>query len=222
MLRLIITVVIGLSFSLLSACSILSPVATPQMITYRLQAVNQQHAGRAPSRLTLLVLRPTASPGYHTNAMIYSTDHYLSETFAKNQWVAPPAQMLLPLIVTSLQNTHYFHAVVAPPFPGLADLDLNIQLLQFQQEFIEGESQFRMVLRAELINNNNNRVIVEQQFAALIPAPENNPHGGVIAANQATTIILQQLAKWCVQNANMSRLPVPEFYPHHLKRHRIL
>lgn len=209
---------VGFSFCLLSACSFLGPISTPPVTTYRLQAINQQQVTRSSSRSTLLVLRPTASAGYQTNAMVYSTEHYLTETFAKNQWVSPPAQMLMPLIVTSLQNTHYFHAVVSPPFPGLADLDLNTQLLEFQQNFLDNESEFKMVLQAELINNTNNRVIAERQFTAVVAAPENNPYGGVIAANRATEIIMQQLARWSVQNANLKRLPVPDFNSRHLSK----
>ena len=206
-----------LLFFLLTAC--FGPLPAPDISTYRIEAVSHQRVQATPSHLTLLVATPAVNSDYQTRNMVYSTEPYQSRFFAKSQWIAPPAQMLLPLLVTSLQNTRHFHAVVAPPFPGLAEVSLDTRLLEFRQEFFNDRSQFKMVLLAVLIKTSTSHVIVERRFSATVAASENNPYGGVVAANQATQQILQQLSRWCVDYANAAVLPPPPKLHWH-RRHK--
>lgn len=187
--------------SIISACSILQPAAVPQVTSYQLQgpdrvAVAQNQTGH----YVLLVMPPTANEIYQSKNMLYSNHPYQIRPYAKNQWAAPPSQMFLPLLVTSLRHTQRFHAVVAPPFSGLADFQMTTQLQHFEQVFNDGNSYFNLVILATLINNTSHRVIAEHLFAIHVAAPENTPYGGVVAANQATATFTAQLSKWCVRH----------------------
>jgi len=184
---------------LLTAC--FGPAAAPQMTTYQLQDVSQQKITNRSGCATLLVMMPSTNANYQSKNMFYSLDQYQTQPFAKHQWAASPPQMLLPLLMTSLTNSNYFHAVVTTPFAGKADYQLTTQLTQFQQYFSDDSdaSYFKMRLFAVLINNKTHRVIAERRFDATVTAPERSPYGGVIAANQATASILQQLTVWTVK-----------------------
>lgn len=197
--RLILGNCIVILLSSLGACSLIQPVATPQITYYQLQETSQRIAKPASAlrNRTILVMAPTANDNYQSKNMLYSTDQYQIKSYAKNRWAAPPSQMVLTGMVAGLRNSQQFHAVVAPPFSGVADFQLTTQLLHFEQIFVGEHSYFNLVILAVLINNNTHRVIAERRFAEHVIAPENNPYGGVVAANQATTNFIQQLSRWC-------------------------
>lgn len=181
----------------LTSCSMLSPVKTEPKTAYVINALPRvsTHARHAT---TIMVSQVGSEAIYNTSQMAYSKHPYQVAYFAKNRWAARPADMLQPLIIQTLQNTHYFHAVVTSSSIGQADYLLNTQLIQMQQEFNSCSSYYRMKLRAQLINVNTNKTIATKVFSVTINAPYYNPYGGVIAANQATAIILKKLTKFCL------------------------
>ncbi|MBS0358483.1 MAG: membrane integrity-associated transporter subunit PqiC [Proteobacteria bacterium] len=187
-------ILIGISM-LLSACS-LQPVHVPSVSTYTLNSVSELKFSHARTHESMLVSIPTASPAYQSSRMIYVEKPYELKSFANHRWVAAPSDMLLPLLVRSIQNTGRFHAVVSAPFVGLTDLRLDTQVLMLQQNFIQKPSQVDLTVRAELVNNKTNTVIKSQIFSATVSAPSNNPYGGVVAANQATRQVLEEIAKF--------------------------
>lgn len=179
------------------------PIATAPVATY---AITELNISKAPStartRRTLLVSTPMASPGYQTAAMIYMMTPYELKAFAHNRWVAPPAQMLLPLFVQSIRRTGYFVAVVSPPFSGITNYHLDTQILKLQQEFLLPNSVVRLSVQASLISGRTSRVIASRLFQVVVPAQTNNPYGGVIAANRAAAIISERIAAFTVNYAN--------------------
>ncbi len=177
------------------------PIATPPQSVYLISNLN---SGKAPetskTRLTLLVSNPIPNSGYQTAAMLYMMTPYELKAFSDNRWVAPPAQMLLPIFVQALRNTGYFHAVVSPPFVGLAHYRLDTQLIRLQQEFLLPTSRVRLTVQATLISNASNRVVATRLFEVTVTAPANNPYSGVLATNKAAAIISQRIAQFCVRN----------------------
>ncbi len=116
------------------------------------------------------------------------------------RWADTPPHMLHPLLIRSLQNTGYFQALINTPTTTRYDWILNTQLLSFQQEFLTQPSQFRIAIRAQLINAHTSRIIATQDFMVTKKAPIANPHGGAIAANLATQKILWKISHFCLQN----------------------
>jgi cholesterol transport system auxiliary component len=183
---------------LLSACSVFSPVKTEPTTTY---VLNTTPAVRAhyPSHLTLLVSLPEANQIDDTKKMVYSLNHYQVAYFAKNGWAESPARMLQPLIVQTLQKTHYFHAIGTSMVGSHYDFILNTQLVKLQQNFYSNPSVVQVTLRAQLVRTSDARVIAAKEFTASEPAPQNNPYGGVLAANDAVADVLAQLARFVVR-----------------------
>lgn len=177
---------------LVSLTGCFGPVKTPPVKTYTLSPepyiqASAAHRGRA----VLMVNPPTASPGYETSDMIYTTNEHQLSHFSRHTWVAPPAKMLQPLLVTSWQNSGCLHAVVAGPYAGKADYTANTQLLVLQQEFSDYGSVERMAILVSLVDNASGAIIASRQFTAVVPA-QSNPYAGVVAANQAVREILSR------------------------------
>lgn len=197
-------IILGLSLIFLtlslSGCSLFSPIKNSKN-TYVINSVNPNTIHAQPTSLTLLVNVPQTTQAYDTTQMAYIACPYELSYFSKNAWIDTPAQMLLPLMVQSLQNTCHYHAVVTPPFIGQSDLILSTQLVQLQQEFLECKSCSRehIIMRAQLINAATQRIIAACQFEVCERAPQNCPYGGVVAANCATAKLLAQLTQFCLQ-----------------------
>jgi cholesterol transport system auxiliary component len=181
---------------LVSGCEF-SPVKSPQKNIYTLGQVNQVKSTRySKTGKSLLVSMPIANPGYTSDKMKYIQTPYRIESFGLNRWVAPPVNMLAPIMAQAVRQTHYFKAVVEPPFSGLTDYDLQTQLVSFEQNFQQPVSRFVLIMQASLINSKTNRVMASRQFDAIIPAPGNNPFSGVLAANKAVAKVSQKIAQF--------------------------
>jgi len=199
MLKTLRTLTIVFAAITLTACG---PIATKPLNTYTISSLKKYiKSSRPQTKLTLLVSNPNAAPGYQTAAMIYMQTPFELESFANHRWVAPPAQMLLPMFVRALRNTSYFAAVVSPPFTGITNLRLNTELVKLQQEFLLPTSVIRLVVQASLINNTSNRVVASRQFEIVISTSENNPYGGVLAINKAAAIASRKVAQFVIHRA---------------------
>jgi len=151
--------------------------------------------------LILSVRTPQTNYAYNSTQMAYATEGYKINYFAKNSWAATPSQMLLPLMVQTLQNTQAFSAVIPQSVYGHTDLILDTQILQLQQDFTQQTGQLHLVIRAQLSNVNSQRILATQEFIVTEPIAKNNPSAGVTAANRATNKFLQQLAEFVITNA---------------------
>lgn len=148
--------------------------------------------------LTLLVAEPTAQEGYDNDQIVYMECPYQLKAYSQNRWVAPPHEMLKPLISQTLRNTGYFKAVANAPFVGETHYILQTRLLKLQHEFFCLPSSVHMTLQAILTDTSCHVIIAEKIFDVSVIAPKNNPYGGVLAANKATKITLNKLANFVI------------------------
>lgn len=196
-MKMITTIILFLTAIFLASCS-LSPIPTTPLSTYTITNWPKKTivAPKTFSHKTILVTTPIASPGYNSAAMIYVTIPYQLRAFADHGWIAPPAQLLLPLMANRLRATGDFRAVVTSPFSGVANYQLNTQLLTLQQEFLQPVSRVRLTMEATLINTADDHVIASRVFEVVVPAPDNNPYSGVLATNAAAHRVVNQIAKF--------------------------
>ncbi len=188
---------------LLSACSLTKPMPTPTIVKYSISEVPTIPAEHHHLDKALLVSSMKSSSGYQSNDMLYMTEPFRLQSFAKNSWNAPPANMLQPLVVESLRNTHYFRVVLSSPSVVNTEYRLDTTLLKLQQEVMGSQSKVRLVIDASLIQARSNNVIASQRFEALVPA-SSNPQAGVVAANAAAQQVLQQLARFTIETTRSS------------------
>lgn len=183
----------------LSGCSILSPVKQPRCI-YVINSLPCPIIKYTNPKVSLFVTTVRAEPLYSTSQMIYSRCPYQIAYFAKNAWAESPPQMLQPLIVQALENTCHFHTVIASPAMGQFNYVLSSQLLDLRQVFTSCGSAVHLKFLAQLIKTSNYHVIATKEFCICVPAPCCNPYGGVIAANCATKILLEEIVRFCLAN----------------------
>ena len=162
---------------------------------------------------TIFVADPTAQPGYDTDQIVYLECPYQLKAYSRNRWVAPPQEMLASVISQSLRNTCFFKAVVTAPFAGQSHYRLETKLVKLQHEFFCCPSRVRMILHVVLIDTCCREVLGERVFETVVIAPKNNPYSGVIAANRATKILLEQMSNYivCTIQAHPT-LPMPRKY----------
>jgi len=163
-----------------------SPVKVPVTNEYQLTAYSTKQLTRKPRPITIQVTVPEAVAGYQTEEMLYMKKPFKLEPFVKNAWTSPPADMLFPLLVQSLQSSGYFYAVTSSPYSEEADYRLDTQLLKLEQNFIKKPSILEFSAKIVLTHISDNQIIGSRIVSLQIPCSQDTPYGGVIAANQAT------------------------------------
>ncbi|MBC7624772.1 MAG: membrane integrity-associated transporter subunit PqiC [Aeromicrobium sp.] len=200
------------SVAIASGCGGVFPSATPQAALYSLDATPSAIAGTEnvqdkakEKRLatvvgtlpTLIVSPVQAAAGYDSPRMLYVRDNHQIEYFAQSEWVDTPARMLTGIVVTALDNSGAFGAVVLTPTAAVGDIRLNIEVVRLHQHFGGGPRQVRLTMRAYLVDYASRKVLASREFDETVAAPSENPQGGVVAANRAAQLVMSRLASFC-------------------------
>lgn len=201
--RLVRLCAVGLLLSCGSGCSALRSTAAPpsfySLDSARIEAsaAGQAPAGRSPAAPTLIVSRPHAAAGFDSQSIIYIREAHRLDHFAHGEWVDTPARMLAPLIVSALEGSGRFRAVVAAPTGATGELRLDSEIVRLQQDFTSQPSRVRFTLRAHVVDSTTRRVLASRLFDESVAAASDDPYGGVIAANRAVQSVLEQLSTFC-------------------------
>lgn len=195
--------VIGFVMVLASGCSALLPAPPPQSSYYSLDGV--PYEARATSILsastsakpTIIINNPRAAAGYDSRHIIYTRQAHKLEYFAHSEWVDAPAHMLAPLMMTAVERSGAFNAVVLSPSNIVGDFRLDTEMVRLQQEFDSQPSKVRFTLRVYMVNNATRKVIAVREFDETAIAKSEDPYGGVVAANQAVQTVLEKLTAFC-------------------------
>lgn len=190
-----------LSFSLmvitLVACS---PVKIPATSQYQLSAYSGKKVSNNKRSISLWVTTPEAVAGYQTEQMIYMDKPFQLSAFVKNAWANPPADMIYPLMIQSLQETNFFHAVMSSAYSQGADYRLDTQLLKLKQNFLKRPSVLELSVKVVLTRVENNQVIASKIIQEEVRCPADTPYGGVMAANQATRQLTARIDSFVVEH----------------------
>ncbi|MFV8782525.1 ABC-type transport auxiliary lipoprotein family protein [Microbulbifer sp. SA54] len=184
---------------LISGCSLFSPLETEMRVAV-IDQLPPEGPRREPRAATLLVLPPSINPVYDTTRIAYRTRPHQVDYFSLHEWGATPAQMLLPLLAQTLENTHSFDTVVSPPYFGPYRYALRTEILELTQDFTSDPATLHLSLRVQLIDGGSNRVIASRGIYLHEPMLEKNPYAGVVAANGATALALQQIAGFVIEH----------------------
>lgn len=175
-----------------------SPVKTPVTNEYQLTAFSTRQWTSKPHHVSILVTAPEAVAGFQTEEMLYINKPYKLESFVKNAWTAPPADMLFPLLIQSLQRTGYFYAVTSSPYSEEANYRLDTQLLSLAQNFLKKPSVLEFSVKVVLTRTNDNKVIGSQIISQQVVCLSDTPYGGVMAANKASIEFTARVADFVI------------------------
>ena len=196
---------VALMLVLAGGCAALRQTKTPQPSFYSLDSAPGEAApavGATPATATTLIVNPPqAAAGFDSSRIIYVRQDHKLEYFAHSEWVDSPARMLAPLMVTAIEHSGAFRAVVLTPSAAVGDLRLDSEITRLQQDFSSVPSSVRFTLRAYIVDNATRRVLAWREFDETVVAGSEDPYGGVIAANRAVKAALDQLARFCSEAA---------------------
>lgn len=189
--------ILGLGLSV-SACSMLAPQKPIAINTYMITAsstpvMSTKHAGAA-----LMVAVPETDAAFNTTQMAYSIRPYQLAYYGQNRWAETPSQMLHPIIVQALQGSHYFRAIVTPPFAGRYDYILTTQISRLQMDFTQSPAVLQLFARAQLANVNTGQIIGTRQINISEVLAHDTPYDGVIAANKAAARLANELTQFAL------------------------
>ena len=196
----------ALCLAALSACDALRPGSAPHPAFYTLDSARRAETVAIPATApTLTITPPYAAAGFDSPRMIYVRETHKLEYFANSVWADPPARMLAPLLVAAVENTGAFRAVVQKPGTATGDLRLDTEIIRLQQDFRTQPGRAQFTLRAYLIDEKTRRVLAWREFDGAVPVTREDPYGGVVAANRAVQIVLENLAIFCAEEARSVR-----------------
>ena len=220
-----------LSLPFVAGCSALLSKQPLQMTYYSLESSQAQSLEQlSPSSNlkspTLIINMPKANAGFDTRRMMYTRLSHQLEYFAKNEWIDTPARMLQPLLVSAIEKTASFNAVLPKYGSVKSDIRLESEIVQLIQIFntkpslresslressLRESSKVQFTLRATIIDNATNKVILHHEFNEVVDAESDDPVGGVIAANLAVNKALEKLSIFCQQAAIAWQTPKSNF-----------
>lgn len=187
---------------LICGCVALRPEPLPQPTFYSLDNVQPvvRPLSPAPASAPTLIINPThAAAGFDSQRIIYMRQPHKPEYYAYSEWIDTPARMLAPLIVTAIERSKAFRAVIQMPSPAAGELRLDTEVVRLQHEFLSQPSRVRFTLRVYIVNSATRRVLASREFEALVVVTSEDPYGGVVAANQAVSTVLEELATFCAE-----------------------
>ena len=201
MMKLLLRISVKLSLIfLLTGCSMFSPVKEGPMQGYMLDSAPMIDSKLRQSSSTLLVLHPDTNPVYDSKRIAFTLKPHQVTYYNHSHWAQPPAVMLEPLMVKTLQRSKRYKSVLTPPYAGTYSFALRTQIQELRIDYTSRVPVVHMVLQAQLINAKTNNLISSREFSSIVPMSACNPYAAVIAANSATRRILSKMVKWATVN----------------------
>jgi cholesterol transport system auxiliary component len=195
---LLLGVVLGLS---VAGCALVPPPGA-EATRAVLNKIPSEVPQRASRSAVMLVLPPQARPIYDTTQMAYSVQPYEVAYFSQHEWGETPSRMLQPLLVTTLQNTGYFAAVITPAYGGRYSYALRTEIRELIADFTSEPPLLRLSLRCVLQEGAAGQVIAVKEISIREPMQQKTPRAAVVAANEATAKALQELARFVLDKAD--------------------
>ncbi len=190
------------------ACSVFPQGNVEPPRLHLLDAVPDVAVAAERTDLVLEVEATRAWAGFDTDRMAYVQKPHAIEYFANNRWAEPPARMLDPLLVRTLERSGGFRAVVQAPGPVPADLRLVVEIARLQQDFQVKPSQVEIALHLQLVDIRGRRLLASRTLEAVEAAPAEDAYGGATAANRALQRALEQVVAFCIaESATVARHP---------------
>lgn len=190
---------IMMSAAALSSCSIFSPVTIKPSTEYSFTQIPAPHHAKYRSSRIIMVMTPDAAPYYKSTQIAYQMQPHQVSYFTQNAWAEPPAQMLQPLLVKTLQNTNRYRAIVAPPVTGNYDYMLTTQILNLRVKYDTHPAVFEVTIRAQIFNAASNKAIATKDITVDEPICNGPFYTRILAANHAIANALAQIANFTLR-----------------------
>ena len=185
------------TFILLSSCSILSPVVTPEVKEYQITATNTDEIScKTESNAPILQVSPVrVFMPFDSRGMYYSVAQFQLSSYSLSKWASTPSEMFNQAILQKLQKSCVYSDVSSSDFMVTAKYRLASQVMDFKQVIINGSSNMNLKVYVQLIDNTNNTVIKNKTFIETTNT-DSSPAGYINGANEVTNSFTNDLVTW--------------------------
>jgi cholesterol transport system auxiliary component len=192
--RIITAFIVAFITCQVTGCAILPP----EKVEVKKEVLNSIPAlpHRKPSATIVLVFPPESDPVYDTTQMAYTKIPFQIAYFSEHEWAETPAHMLQSLLIRTLEKSHYFNAVITPPYAGHYTFAVRTQLFELLQDFTASPAELRLSLYCQLIDGATGQIRAAKEISIHQPMQKNNPEAGVAAANYAVAMALQNIVEF--------------------------
>ncbi|MFH0709341.1 MAG: ABC-type transport auxiliary lipoprotein family protein [Pseudomonadota bacterium] len=166
-----------LSLLILSGCSLKNSAVV--MKEHRINSkVVENNKTNIQTNLSIKIQPMMTNDMYNTNHMWYKKGSIFSY-FAYNQWVIAPSDLVSQSVESALITHNIYKAVLPTASKANTDLTLEVEVIDFYQEFNPQGSHVIMQIKVNLISNEGNKLLKTKNFNFVQQCPTNDPSGGV-------------------------------------------
>ena len=180
----------------LSACTKTQPyIKQYKLDTYVHTNVDKQTMCKEK---TLKVAHAFSSNSLMLDKMNYMSDTYQMDTFTQSQWIETPNKAITMQTIKAVEYAQMYKNVVGVESRLHSDYILENSIEDFVQYFSkdETESYVKVVIVATLIDAKTKTTLGHKRFEKIKKSSSLDAYGGVVALNQALTVVLEDEVKW--------------------------
>jgi len=136
----------------------------------------------------------------------YSIGKYYINSYTQSQWLQYPSHRINYYLITALQRSHIFKAVIPNEIQSDSNLLLEYDIDDFTQYFNKAKTKSYVDVRIRflLINKLNNRLIATKTFDKRLFTISQNAIGGVRAFGKATGDVISKAVVWIHHICNIN------------------
>jgi cholesterol transport system auxiliary component len=188
----IITIAICSVF-FLSGCGIKTTEAKTN--GYRLEPQSILHVSKKSDTRVLRVQRVEGDNAVMTRSILYKQDGALNP-YKYGRWSEFPSTRLQQIFTESLEAQGLFMATVPSNSLAAVDLVLESSLQNFEEVYEDEKSFVHVKLRFRLIQRKDTKILGSISLDSHVQVKEKGAGGVVLALNEATENIIQDLIMW--------------------------
>ena len=149
---------------------------------------------------TTLVVPPTGTANfYDTQDIVFSRSPGTRAYYQFNSWTERPGRAIHELLLSRLEHSGAFKAVVGTDRPIANGLVLRTDLEEIYHDAATPPGEARIVLVAELFDASRNVSLARRSFSQSAPAPTFDAQGAVEGFRQALGALLDQVVGWVIE-----------------------
>jgi len=150
------------------------------------------------SNKTLEIMLPQSTKEIRKNKILYAKNFFQRESYAYSRWSDTPNKMLAQFLISKLDQSGIFNAVLAAHSPVDADLLLQSTIEDFYQYFEDNQAYAIVKIRFFLIDKKDKNILSKHYFSAKIPSDSLDAKGGVKAFHIAIEQITDDVKTWLI------------------------
>ncbi len=149
---------------------------------------------------TLMVLLPKSENQIRKNRILYATTPNQRENYAFSRWSDTPNHLIAQNLLSYLDETGIFKAVIFENTRAKSDLILESYIEDFYQNFENNKDSYAIVnIRFFLIDAKSKKVISKRDFKIKTKSPSSDAKGAVRAFNNSIETLCLKLQNWLLE-----------------------